>query len=71
MSDVLVFDIETKNFFTDPDVGWNNFGALEISVVGVYSYERDEYFCFDETEMEEAGALFATASRIVGFSSNR
>lgn len=69
--DTLVFDIETQNFFTDPEVGWNNFGALKISVVGVYSYLKDKYFCFDETEIEKAGELFRGAERLVGFSMNR
>lgn len=71
MSDVLVFDIETQNFFTDPDVGWNNYAALKISVVGVYSYEQDKYFCFTESEMPEIAKLFSTAKTLVGFSSNR
>lgn len=69
--DTLVFDIETQNFFTDPDVGWDNFAALKISVVGVYSYLHDKYFIFEENEMEALAALFATARRIVGFSMNR
>lgn len=69
--DTLVFDIETKNFFTDPDVGWNNFEALRISAVGIYSYLRDEYFCFDEFELEKAAELFASSSLLVGFSINR
>lgn len=69
--DILVFDIETKNFFSDPEVGWNNFDALKISVVGVYSYAQDKYFCYDENEMEKLGELFRGASRLVGFSSNR
>ncbi len=69
--DTLVFDIETQNFFTDPDVGWDNFGALKISVVGVYSYLYDKYFAFEENEMEKLAELFHTAQRIVGFSMNR
>lgn len=69
--DTLVFDIETKNFFTDPEVGWNNFDALKISVVGVYSYSQDKYYCYDENEMEKLGDLFRGAGKIVGFSSNR
>lgn len=69
--DTLVFDIETQNFFTDPDVGWDNFAALKISVVGVYSYIHDKYFVFEENEMEKLAELFATAGRIVGFSMNR
>src|SRR5271170_4095315 len=69
--DTLVFDIETQNFFTDPDVGWDNFGALKISVVGVYSYATDTYAIFEEHQMAELAELFRTARRIVGFSMNR
>lgn len=69
--DTLVFDIETQNFFTDPEVGWDNYGALKISVVGVYSYLQNKYFIFEEQEMDKLAALFSTAKRIVGFSMNR
>jgi len=69
--DTLVFDIETQNFFTDPRVGWDNFAALKISVVCVYSYAQDKYFSFEENEMEKLAELFAGAQRIVGFSMNR
>jgi len=69
--DTLVFDIETQNFFTDPGVGWDNFGALRISVVAVYSYLYDKYFVFEEHEMEKLAELFHEARRIVGFSMNR
>ena len=69
--DTLVFDIETQNFFTDPGVGWDNFPALKISVVGVYSYAQDKYFAFEENEIEKLAELFAGASRIIGFSMNR
>lgn len=69
--DTIVFDIETQNFFTDPGVGWNNFGALKISVVGAYSYEQDKYFSFEEDQMEELAELFLGARTLVGFASNR
>ena len=69
--DTLVFDIETKNFFTDPGVGWNNFDALEISMVCVYSYAKNKYFSFNENQLAEAAALFDSGSVLVGFSSNR
>lgn len=68
--DTLVFDIETKNFFTDPGVGWNNFDALEISMLCVYSYAKDRYFSFNEHQLAEAAKLFDSASVLVGFSSN-
>ena len=69
--DTLVFDIETQNFFTDPDVGWDNYAALKISVVGVYSYIEDRYYCYEENEMDKLAELFGDARRIVGFSMNR
>jgi len=67
--DTLVIDIETKNFFTD--AGRDNFDAIDISVVGVYSYLKGEYRCFDERELGELAAWLEGASRIVGFSINR
>ena len=69
--DTLVFDIETQNFFTDPDVGWDNYAALKISVVGVYSYIEDRYYSYEEHEMDKLAELFSDARRIVGFSMNR
>lgn len=69
--DTLVFDIETQNFFTDPGVGWDNFEALKISAVGVYSYNKDRYFCFAENELEQLTNLFKNSKKIVGFSINR
>lgn len=69
--DTLVFDIETQNFFTDSDVGRNNFGALKISVVCAYSYSGDKYSSFEEDEMPAAAELFNRAGKLVGFSSNR
>jgi DEAD/DEAH box helicase domain-containing protein len=69
--DTLVFDIETQNFFTDPEVGRDNYNALKISVVAVYSYIEDRYFCYEEHEMDKLAELFSDARRIVGFSMNR
>lgn len=69
--DTLVFDIETQNFFTDPGVGWNNYEALKISAVGVYSYNKDAYEFFLESDMERLAELFRNAKKIVGFSINR
>lgn len=69
--EIQVFDVETANFFTSPGVGWNNFEALKISAVGVYSYAQDKYFCFDEHELGALADLMRTADLLVGFSSNR
>ncbi len=69
--DTIVFDIETQNFFTDPGVGWDNFEALKISVVAVYSYAQDKYFCYEEGEMDKLSELFCGDVKVVGFASNR
>lgn len=67
--DTLVIDIETKNFFTD--AGRDNFDAINISVVGAYSYLRGEERCFDERELPELAEWLARAKLIVGFGINR
>src|SRR3989338_8402014 len=69
--DTIVLDIETKNFFTNTDVGWNNYAALEISVIAAYSYSQNKYFCFEESEHDKIASLFEQSSRLVGFSMNR
>jgi hypothetical protein len=69
--DIIVFDVETQNFFTDEGVGWNNFGALKISVVVAYSYKRDAYESFEEDELEKMAEWFGPAGKLVGFAMNR
>jgi DEAD/DEAH box helicase domain-containing protein len=71
MNDTIVFDIETKNFFTDEGVGWNNFEALKISVVSLYSYNKQKYFCFEEKELDQLVDFFKNSKTLVGFSINR
>jgi len=66
--DKLVIDIETKNTFAD--VGRDNFEGLEISLVGIYSYERDRFFSFGENEIEKVGELLKSAGLLIGFSIN-
>lgn len=67
----MVFDIETANFFTDPDVGWQNFAALKISGVGIYSYNEDSYRFFGEHELAEAVRLLSAADLLIGFGISR
>ncbi|MCS6789301.1 MAG: hypothetical protein NZ484_01955 [Patescibacteria group bacterium] len=71
MNDTIVFDIETQNFFTDKDVGWNNFEALRISVIAFYSYNYQKYFCFEEKELDQVYEYFFNSKYLVGFSINR
>ena len=68
--DKIVIDIETKNTFADVG-GERNPAALDVSVVGVYSYNKNQYLCFDEREMPELGELLKRCGLLIGFSINR
>ncbi|MBI4034216.1 MAG: ribonuclease H-like domain-containing protein [Candidatus Brennerbacteria bacterium] len=68
--DKIVFDIETSNS-PDDIGGWDHLEKLNVSVVGVYSYNQNRYFCFGENELEKLAAFFQNAALLVGFSSKR
>ncbi|MDP2629390.1 MAG: ribonuclease H-like domain-containing protein [Candidatus Harrisonbacteria bacterium] len=70
MEDTLVIDIETKNTFADVG-GKERLLELFISVVGVYSYQRDKHHCFGEDEFDSLKNLLSTEHILVGFSSNK
>ncbi len=67
--DTIVLDIETKNTFVD--VGRNNFNDLQISLVGVYSYNTDSYKAYEEHELGLLGDVLKNSELLVGFSSKR
>lgn len=69
MNDILVIDIETKNTFDD--VGRDNFNALNVSIIGLYSYNQNKFLSFEENEFDKVGELLKTASLIIGFSISR
>ncbi len=66
--DKIVFDIETKNSFADVG-GQEHLKKLDASVVGVYSYRDDNYYCFEEHEFPRLGETLKNAELLVGFSS--
>ncbi len=66
--DKIVFDIETKNSFADVG-GQGNLKALEASVVGVYSYLKDTFYCFEEHEFDQLAETLKRAHLLIGFSS--
>ncbi len=61
----LVFDIETKNIFTD--VGSNDPVDLDISLVGIYDYETGKYESFIEEEFDKMWPYFKKAEMLVTF----
>lgn len=69
MKDTIVIDIETSNTFAD--VGRDNFRALDISVVGTYSYNQDKYLTYEAHELDDLGALLKDSELIVGFAISR
>ncbi len=68
--DKLVIDIETKNSFEDVG-GREGLKNLDISVVGVYSYQADQYLSFDENELPALGALLQKSHLIITFAGLR
>ncbi|MGB9847816.1 MAG: ribonuclease H-like domain-containing protein [Minisyncoccia bacterium] len=67
MLDKIVLDLETKNSFADVG-GKQNLHKLQISLIGVYSYKRDEYLAFTEKEFHLFEKLLHESGVIVGFS---
>ena len=68
MADKLVLDLETKKSF-DEVGGQHNVHLLEISVVGVYSYDRNEYRTFRESDFAELEDWLKKADLVIGFNS--
>ena len=61
----IVFDIETKNIFTD--VGSNNPADLDISIVSLYDYETNKYYSFLQDDFEKMWPFFKNAEILITF----
>jgi len=68
--DTIVLDIETKYTFGEVG-GAENIDKLGISVVGIYSYKKDEYYCYGEDEFDALTKLLSEPAILVGFRSNK
>ncbi len=64
----VVFDIETKNSFQE--VGSASPADLDISLVGIYVYEADQYLAFKFDELDLLWPYIFSASRLIGYNSN-
>jgi DEAD/DEAH box helicase domain-containing protein len=62
----IVFDLETQKSFADVG-GFGNNDKLKISVIGLYSYRDDKYYCFEENEVHKAGEMFQEADQVIGY----
>lgn len=66
--DIIVLDLETQKSFKD--VGRDKLHKLKISVAGLYSYDRDEFFTLEENEILTNEDIFKKAGLIIGFNSD-
>lgn len=66
MSDTLVIDLETKKSFAEVG-GEKNIRELGISVAGVYSYDKDAFFAFEEHELSKLQEMINNADHVIGF----
>jgi len=66
--DKIVLDLETKKTF-DEVGGHQNKHLLGVSLVGIYSYNRDQYRGFREEEFPELLEILKNAGLVIGFNS--
>ncbi len=66
--DTIVLDLETQKTF-DEVGGHHNSHLLGVSLVGVYSYQRDKYRGFKEEEFPELLELLKNTGLVIGFNS--
>jgi len=64
----IVFDIETKNFFSD--VGKNDPTLLDISIMAIYDSETDEYSSYLENELHKLWPIIERSDMLIGFNSD-
>ena len=64
----IVFDIETRNIFQD--VGRADPLLLDISLVGLYDYETDQYHSFLQEEFPKMWPLIEKADVLIGYNSD-
>ena len=64
----IVFDIETKNFFSD--VGKNDPVLLDIALVAIYDSETNSYSSYIEEEFKNLWPILERADVLIGFNSD-
>ncbi len=64
----IVFDIETKNIFSE--VGSTNPADLDLSLIAIYDYEKDEYSSYLEDELSKLWPILEKADMLIGFNSD-
>ncbi|MBI1823983.1 MAG: ribonuclease H-like domain-containing protein [Nitrospirae bacterium] len=69
MGDILVLDLETQKSFEE--VNGRNFRDLLVSVVGLYSYQKNVFECYVENEVHLLLPMLESADLVIGFNTKR
>lgn len=64
----VVFDIETRNIFAD--VGKNDPALLDISILGAYDSETDQYDSYTVEELPRFWPILERADMLIGYNSD-
>lgn len=64
----IVFDIETKNFFSD--VGKNDPSLLDIALVAIHDSETNSYSSYLEEDLVKLWPVIERADMLIGFNSD-
>jgi hypothetical protein len=64
----IVFDIETRNIFQD--VGKNDPTLLDISLVGVWDSETNQYTSYLQEELNQLWPIIEKADVLIGYNSD-
>jgi len=68
--DIIVLDLETQKSFEEVG-GRDHLDRLLVSVVGIYSYERDQFLAYTEPELFHLFPVLEGARLIIGFNIKR
>lgn len=63
----VVLDLETKKGFDAIEWDRSRLKDLEVSVVGIYRYETDEFLIFKESQLKDLGKILRKATKVIGF----
>lgn len=68
--DIIVLDLETQKSFEEVG-GRDHLGRLLVSIVGIYSYEKDQFVTYSEQELVHLFPVLEEARLIIGFNIKR
>lgn len=66
MLNKIVLDLETQKAF-DEVGGRDKNHLLKVSLVGIYSYPKDQYLVFAENQLTKLQDILSAADQIIGF----